>query len=128
MQTSALIFLSSVGVDGSFDVADQSDTPSLEIKKLGDTDLTTRRREDTCAIAFSPGVQLLPATIKIPHEARMRQVTVRILKRLFLTLAFTGTEVQDVMIIPTAAAVMTPKVAQPIYLSNGEFTRLPITF
>src|ERR1700686_5142993 len=35
--------------------------------------------------------------------------------------------VQVVMIIPTAAAVITPKVAQPIYLSNGEFTRLPIT-
>jgi hypothetical protein len=31
------------------------------------------------------------------------------------------------MIIPTAAAVMTTKVAQPKYLSGGEFTRLPIT-
>jgi hypothetical protein len=28
MQTSALIFFSSAGIDGSFDVADQSDTPS----------------------------------------------------------------------------------------------------
>src|SRR5450631_4131280 len=37
------------------------------------------------------------------------------------------TIVQDVMIIPTAAAVMTPKVAQPKYLSNGELTCLPIT-
>jgi hypothetical protein len=26
------------------------------------------------------------------------------------------------MIIPTAAAVLTPKVTQPKYLSNGEFT------
>jgi hypothetical protein len=41
---------------GSFDIADQSDTPSLEIEKLSDTDLTTRRREGTCAIAFSPDV------------------------------------------------------------------------
>jgi hypothetical protein len=47
--------------------------------------------------------------------------------RLFPALAFTGTNVQDVMINPTAAAVMTPNVAQPKYLSNGEFTRLPIT-
>jgi hypothetical protein len=31
------------------------------------------------------------------------------------------------MIIPAAAAVMTPKVTQPKYLSSGEFTRLPIT-
>jgi hypothetical protein len=30
------------------------------------------------------------------------------------------------MIIPAAAAVMTPKVTQPKYLSSGEFTRLPI--
>src|SRR6266849_10914947 len=29
------------------------------------------------------------------------------------------------MIIPAAPAVMIPKVAQPKYLSNGEFTRLP---
>jgi hypothetical protein len=64
MQTSALIFLSSVGVDGSFDVADHSDTPSLEIERLFNTDLTTRRREGACAIAFSPDIQLLPATIK----------------------------------------------------------------
>src|ERR1700694_273141 len=63
MQMSALIFLSSVGVDGSFDVADQSDTPSLEMEKLCDTDLTTRRREGACAIAFSPDVQLFPTTI-----------------------------------------------------------------
>jgi hypothetical protein len=34
---------------------------------------------------------------------------------------------QDVMSIPAAAAVMTPNVALPKYLSNGEFTRLPIT-
>jgi hypothetical protein len=40
----------------SFDVADQSDTPSLEIEKLSDTDLITRRREGACAIAFSPDV------------------------------------------------------------------------
>ncbi len=32
-----------------------------------------------------------------------------------------------VMSIPAAAAVMTPSVAQPRYLSNGEFTRSPIT-
>jgi hypothetical protein len=63
----------------------------------------------------------------IPHAARVRQVTGRILKRLFLTLAFTGADVQDVMIIPTAAAIMIPKVAQPKYLSNGGFTRFPIT-
>src|ERR1022692_1642392 len=60
MQTSALIFLSSAGINGSFDVADQSDTPSFEIEKLCHTDLTTRRREGACAIAFSPDVQLLP--------------------------------------------------------------------
>src|ERR1019366_235366 len=36
--------------------------------------------------------------------------------------------VQEVMIIPTAAAVITPKVAQPRYLSSGGFTRFPITF
>jgi hypothetical protein len=63
MQTSALIFSSSDGIDGSFDVADQSDTPSSEIEELCDTDLTTRRREGTCAIAFSPDTQLLPTTI-----------------------------------------------------------------
>jgi hypothetical protein len=38
-----------------------------------------------------------------------------------------GEIAQAVMVIPTAAAVMTPNVAQPRYLSNGEFTRLPIT-
>src|ERR1019366_1384037 len=64
MQTSALIFLSSASIDDSFDVADQSDTPSLEMEKLCDTDLITRRREDACAIAFSPDGQLLPTTIK----------------------------------------------------------------
>lgn len=63
MQTSALIFLSSAGIDGSFDVADQSDTPSSEIGELCDTDRTARRREGTCAIAFSPDIQLLPTTI-----------------------------------------------------------------
>jgi hypothetical protein len=41
---------------GSLDVADQSDTPSLEIEKLSETDLTTRRREGACVIAFSPDV------------------------------------------------------------------------
>src|ERR1700688_854408 len=40
---------------------------------------------------------------------------------------FDGYYVQDVMIIPAAAAVLTPKVAQPKYLTSGEFTRLPIT-
>jgi hypothetical protein len=60
MQMSASIFLSSAGIDGSFDVADQSDTPSLEMETLCDTGLTTRRREGACAIAFSPDVQLLP--------------------------------------------------------------------
>ena len=63
MQTSALIFLSSAGIDGSFDVADQIDTPSSEIGELCDTDRTARRREGTCAIAFSPDIQLLPTTI-----------------------------------------------------------------
>jgi hypothetical protein len=29
--------------------------PSLEMEKLCDTDLTTRRRKGACAIAFSPG-------------------------------------------------------------------------
>jgi hypothetical protein len=38
-----------------------------------------------------------------------------------------GEMAQDVIIIPSAAAVMTPKVTQPKYLSDGEFTRLPIT-
>src|SRR5713226_2172741 len=38
-----------------------------------------------------------------------------------------GRMAQDVMSIPAAAAVITAKVAQPKYLSNGEFTRLPIT-
>ena len=37
------------------------------------------------------------------------------------------TNAQAVMIIPTAAAVITAKVAQPKYLSSGEFTRLPMT-
>src|ERR1700731_2637757 len=31
------------------------------------------------------------------------------------------------MSIPAAAAVITPNVAQPKYLSNGEFTHSPIT-
>jgi hypothetical protein len=52
MQTSASIFLSSAGIDSSFDVADQSDTPSFEIEKLCDTDLTTRRREGARSISF----------------------------------------------------------------------------
>jgi hypothetical protein len=63
MQTSALIFLSSAGIGGSFDVADQSDTPSREMEKLCDTDLTARRREGACAIAFSPDIQLLQTII-----------------------------------------------------------------
>src|SRR5487761_42741 len=63
MQTSASIFLSSTGMDGSFDVADHRDMPSSEMGKLGDTALTTRRRDGACAIAFSPDVQLLPTTI-----------------------------------------------------------------
>src|ERR1017187_4265582 len=63
MQTSALIFLSSAGIDGSVAVADQSDPPSSEIGELCDTDRTARRRECTCAIAFSPDIQLLPTTI-----------------------------------------------------------------
>jgi hypothetical protein len=54
MQTSALIFLSSAGMDGSFDVADQSETPSLEMEKLRDLELATRRREDRCAITCCP--------------------------------------------------------------------------
>src|ERR1017187_7109186 len=58
--TSASILLANTGMAGSFDVADQSDTPSLEMEELSDTDLTTRPREGACAIAFSPDVQLLP--------------------------------------------------------------------
>ena len=34
---------------------------------------------------------------------------------------------QEVMSIPSAAAVMTPKVAQLKYLRSGEFTDLPMT-
>jgi hypothetical protein len=64
---------------------------------------------------------------RIAQCASVQQVTVRILIRLFATLAFTGSDVQDLMIIATAAAIMIPKVAQPKYLSNGGFTRLPIT-
>src|ERR1035437_5529493 len=60
--TSASIFLSSAGMDGSFDVADHSDAPSLEMENLCDTVLTTRRREGACAIAFSPDIPL-PTTI-----------------------------------------------------------------
>jgi hypothetical protein len=55
--------ISSAGMDGSFDVADQSETPSLEIEKLCDMDLATCRREDPCVIAFSPNVQLLQTPI-----------------------------------------------------------------
>ncbi len=44
-----------------------------------------------------------------------------------LPFGFTDTNVQDVMIIPAAAAVMTAKVAQPKYLSSGGFTLLPMT-
>jgi hypothetical protein len=62
MQTSALIFFLCAGVDGFFDVADQGDTPSLEIEKLFDTDLTTRRRECACSIAFSPDMLLRHGT------------------------------------------------------------------
>ena len=35
--------------------------------------------------------------------------------------------VQQVTSIPTAAALMIPKAAQPRYPSSGEFTRFPIT-
>jgi len=56
MQTSVSIFLLSADIDGSFDVADQSDTPSSEMETLCDTALATRRREGACAIAFSPDV------------------------------------------------------------------------
>src|ERR1700686_2129187 len=63
MQTSASIFLSSAGIDGSLDVADQSDTPSLEVETLCDKDLTERRRESAWAIAFSPDVQLPAASV-----------------------------------------------------------------
>jgi len=74
MQMSALIFLSSAGMDGSFDVADQSETPSLEIEKLCDMDLATRRREDPCAIAFSPNIPL--RTTMIEQWATVRYGTV----------------------------------------------------
>ena len=57
MQTSALIFLLSAGIDGSFDVADQGDMPSSETEIFRDTDLTARRPEDACATAFSPDVE-----------------------------------------------------------------------
>jgi len=35
---------------------------------------------------------------------------------------FLNLNIQDVMIIPTAAAVMTPKVAEPKHLSSAGFT------
>jgi hypothetical protein len=38
MQTSASIFLPSAGINGSFDVADQSDTPYSEMEEFCDTD------------------------------------------------------------------------------------------
>jgi hypothetical protein len=63
MQTPASIFLSSAGIDGSLDVADQGDTPSLEMETLCNKDLTARRPEGTWAIAFSPDVQLPAATV-----------------------------------------------------------------
>jgi hypothetical protein len=77
MQTSALIFLSSAGMDGSFDVADQSETPSLEMEKLRDLELATRRREDRCAITFSPVVQLLPTPIN-NHRAMSQSTPARL--------------------------------------------------
>jgi|ERR1017187_1274859 hypothetical protein len=79
MQTSAWIFLSSAGIDGSFDVADQSDTPSLEMETLCDTDLSTRRREGTWAIAFSPDFQL-PATTINDDRAMGRSAASKIQK------------------------------------------------
>jgi hypothetical protein len=63
MQTSVPIFLSSADIDGSFDVADQKDTPSSEMETLCDTELAKRLREGACTIAFSPNVQLPTATI-----------------------------------------------------------------
>jgi hypothetical protein len=52
---------------GPFDVTDQGDTPSLEMEKLSHADLTTRRREGACAIAFSPDAQLLPTSADNGH-------------------------------------------------------------
>ena len=60
-------------MDGSFDVADQSETPSLEMEKLRDLELATRRRENPFAIALSPVVQLPP--IPINNDRAMRQST-----------------------------------------------------
>src|ERR1019366_9377811 len=104
MQTSALIFLSSAGIDGSFDVADQSDTPSSEIGELCDTDRTARRREGTCAIAFSPDIQLLPTTINDDRTmGRVRHVTVRILIRLFPKVAFATASLSIFPVLPNNA-------------------------
>jgi hypothetical protein len=86
MQTSALIFLSSAGIDGSFDVADQSDTPSSEIGELCDTDRTARRREGSRFLLTSNYYQL--QSTMIAQWARVRHVTVRILIRLFPKVAF----------------------------------------
>jgi hypothetical protein len=44
-------------------VAGQNRKRRLKAVSFCDTDLSTRRREGECAIAFSPDVQLLPTTI-----------------------------------------------------------------
>jgi len=75
-----------------------------------------RRLESACTMAVPPDLQLLPTTISNDSAMdHVRQGTVRILKRLFPAL-FTGTKVQDVVVILAAAAVMTPKIAYPKYL------------
>jgi len=102
--------------------------PSSEMEKFRDTDLTARRLESACAIAFSPATQLLPPTSN--NDRTMDHRAAGSSQNPDTTIPHShslSANVQDVMSIAATAAVMTAKVAQPKYLSDGEFTRLPIT-
>ena len=73
------------------------------MEKLCDTDLSTRRREGACAIAFSPDIQL-PQTI-INHDRAMGQSAVSNIQNRDTVMSGTTinfTNAQPVMIIPTA--------------------------
>src|SRR5665213_4514878 len=98
------------------------------MEKLCDTDLTARRFEGACAIAFSPDIQLLQTIIN--NDRAMGQSAASNIQNRYTVTSGTTinlTNAQAVMIIPTAAAVITARVAQPKYLRSGGFTRLPMT-
>src|ERR1035437_9561975 len=69
------------------------------MEKLRDTDLTTRRREGACVMAFSPDVYLLPTPTD--HGRTMSHSAAGNSQNPDMTILDTCIHFQDVMIIPT---------------------------